>query len=215
MKRILHYLSFIALFSFLLSLSNMAYSEETESMMVTVQQGKLGSGGAAQVYQVSTGESIFIPVAGSGLQPPKPVQAPTVHQLRGEALSKAVQAKVTELQKKQDEYNNELYIVQKAPIELERQDLARQLHDLQNEQIKYNAQTNIIDTEKQKIAAQLAQQAPNVASGVHIKPILLENNELELQISSDQSQASIKTALGAWSQIPGVDPETWVKVDLK
>lgn len=214
MKRILAFLSFVSLI--LLSfLRPIACSEETESMLVTVQQGKMGAGGNAQIFEVGSGESIFIPVASSGLQPPKPVQPPTVHELRGEALSKAVQAKVTELQKKQQEYNDELYIVQKAPIELERQDIARQLHDLQNEQTKYNAQTNIINTEKQKIAAQVAQQAPAVAVGVHIKPVLLENNELELQISSDQSQTSIKTSLGAWSQIPGVDPETWVKVDLK
>jgi hypothetical protein len=213
MKKILRYLSFI--WVILLScLFTTVYSEDTESLVVTVQQGKLGAGGTAQLYQVSSGESIFISVGGNA-QPPKSVQPPTVHQLRGEALSKAVQSKVTELQKKQYEYNSELYIVQKAPIELERQDLARQLHDLQNEQTKYNAQTNIIDTEKQKIGAQIAQQAPSVAAGVQVKPVLLEHNQLELQISGDQSQIIIKTALGAWEQIPGVAPETWVKVDLK
>lgn len=199
----------------LLCIATAVTCEEGESLKVLVQQGKLGAGGSAQEYQIKNGETFFIPVAGSVAQPPSPVQPPTAQDVRAEQLARAIKEKTTELQKKKYELDTELYLVHRAPLEIERQDLDRQLFLLEQEQGKFNAQKTITDTQQKRIGAMQAAQAPSTVTGVNIRPVLLENNEVQLQVNVDQTQTSIKTTLDTWAQIPGVQPETWVKVNLQ
>ena len=199
----------------LLCIATVATCEDGESLNVSVQQGKLGAGGSAQEYRVMNGETFFIPVGDAGVQPPGPVQPPTAQDLRAEQLAKQIQAKITQLQKKKNELDNELYIVHRAPLELDRQELERQLTLLEQEQEQFDAQKTINETQQKRIGVAQASAAPRSVQGVTVKPILLENNEVQLQVNSNQNQMSIKTTLGTWAQIPGVQPETWVRVNLQ
>lgn len=198
----------------LLILSTVSVAEDNESLRISVQQGQLGAGGVAQEYQVMNGESFFISVSGSASQPPASVQPPTVQDIRAEQLAQQIQEKVTQLQKKTYDLNSELYIVQRAPLELERQELERQLITLQQQQTQFDAQKTMNAIQQKRIGAIQATAAPTVASGVTVKPVLMDNQEVQLQVSGGDNQATLKTKLGTWTQLPGVQPETWVQVNV-
>lgn len=201
----------------LLGISTVAMCQESdlmEPLVITVQQGKLGAGGSSQAYPVTSGESFFIPIAGV-TQPPAGVKPPNPEDLRSAQLAEQINNKVTQLQDKKREYDTELYIVHKAPLELERQDLERQLHLLEQEQEKLDAQKTITRVQQKRVGALQANQAPASVSGISVKAVLLDNNEVQLQFSSQQAQNVTKTILGSWTQIPGVQPETWVKVNRR
>lgn len=194
-------------------LSALVISEESEPLVVLVQQGKVGAGGSMQQYLINSGESFFVSV--SGAQPPAGVQPPSPQDLRAAQLAKEINAKLVQLQNKTREYDTELYTVHRAPIELERQDLQRQLMALQNEQEKMDAQKTIREVEQKKIGAYQAKLAPTAVSGITVRATLMENDQVELQFNSHEAQSTSKTALDAWIQIPGVTPETWLKVKRK
>lgn len=211
MKQITYFLSII----FLNCLSILAICQEGESIVVSVRQGKLGAGGTTQEYRVKNGESFFIAVGEVNTRPPAPVQPPNAEDLRSAQLAEEINNKVTQLQNKQREYDTELYIVQKPPIELERQDLERQLHLLEQEQEKLDAQKTMTKVQQKRIGALQAQQQPNNVPGVTVNATLAENNAVQLQFTLPQGQSSAQTTLGVWTQIPGVLPDTWVKVQLQ
>jgi hypothetical protein len=189
--------------------------EGGDPLVVSVRQGKLGAGGTTQEYRVMSGESFFIAVGEINTRPPAPVQPPNAQDLRSAQLAEQINNKVTQLQNKQREYDTELYIVQRPPIELERQAIERDLHLLEQEQEKLDAQKTLTAVQQKRIGALQAQQEPNNVPGVTVKATLMENNSVQLQFTLPKGQSSAQTSLGVWTQIPGVLPDTWVRVKLK
>lgn len=195
------------------------FGEDTEvvlePLMITVQQGQLGAGGTSQAYPVTSGEAFFIPIGAMGVRPPAGVQPPNAEDLRSAQLAEQINFKITQLQNKKREYDTELYIVHKAPIELERQELEKQLFLLEQQQEQLDSEKTLTAVQQKRIGSLEAKQAPTTVSGVTVKAVLLDNNEVQLQFSSPQAQSVAKTTLGNWTQIPGVQPETWVKVNRR
>ncbi len=210
MKRsiLMRFLLWVTVFFALSGITGVATGEETGlSIIVQVK------GGAPQQYNVANGESFFIPTSQAANQPPVPKQPDALDQKTGQ-LSKAIAAKVIEIQNKQKDIDGEVYITTKPTLIIEKQNLEQQLSDLQVELDRLNSEKTIRELKEKKQEADQAAQKPNVVSGIQVTPTLQEG-KVQFAIKSQNIQSTVSVPMGTWVPIAGIQPEIWIKVEAK
>lgn len=190
-------------------------------LVVTIQQGKQVNN--RQSFQVNSGEAVFIPIGRANLNVPtvpKPSPQELAYQNDRGNLSQQISNKIEDLQAKQAAYDNETYLVYKAPLELDRQRLISELRDLEGQRGKIEGRKIFADAQKTKAEALMPEPPSSVPQGMYVKPTIKEGGEgVSLNVRTQginptgkgEINSTIDIPFGQWLQIPNQD--VWLKVD--
>ncbi len=193
----------------------------TSAISLSVQYGKPGQGGSAQVFNINNGDTTFLPLGQANVdQPPaltpQEVQQQNAYKAQLGKISTDIANKVSQIQAKQKQIDQELYIVQRAPLENEKRQLNLDLYSL--EQRRNQIQSEHTAKEAQKPTVAKPNLPPTETKGITIKPEV-NNNKVIISVSGqgeDATQTNIQTNLDEWVQVYGSESgssqEIWVKV---
>lgn len=183
-------------------------SAATQKIVVTVQI----KGAAPHEYHIANGESFFVSTSSNpqdALPKAKPLDVLDQQRAR---LAKDVQAKVSESQDKQKQIDNEIYPAYRPPLVIEKQRLDQQLVELQAEQAKLDSEKTIRELQEKKKEYAISTIPASKVMGVNIKASL-NGDKADVNVKAGDSENTISVLLGKWTQVVGMQPEVWVKVD--
>lgn len=192
-------------------------------VFLSVLKGNPQSGGGnLQQYQINNGESVFVEIE----QPPaqfakaQEKQALTYDAQLGQ-ISDQIAQKVSAIQAKEQEYANEIYPSQKAPIELERQDLEKELRVLEQNRTQLEASHQGQQSQQKIESATQPPPKPLVAGGLKVQ-VSIKDDKLNFVVTPsglkgpNAQQTSYQSAYGSWVQVfddKDEKKQVWVKAD--
>lgn len=192
-------------------------SAESQNLILYVSNGKPDQGGTVHEFRLKNGSTAFIQLSQTDLSPkqtPQEAQEATAYKLQVAKISTEVAQKISNIQAKQKEIDNEVYIVHRAPLENEKRQLEQDLEVLQERRNQIQSQHTAKEALKPPPAPS---KAPSIAQGLTIAPTVSGNTvNLSVSTQGDQPvQASIDAPLNNWVQVYGTQSgqEVWVKVE--
>jgi len=188
-----------------------------QSLVLSIQYGK---GGSIQEYNINSGETIFVPT-GTPANPnvqamnPQEVKETEAYQQQLSQVSDQIAGKITQIQKKQFQIDNEPYLVYRSPEGIEKQALERDLRDLEQRRDQLNSQRTA--KEALKPVQPAPPPPPAVAAGITVTPTIESNTViLRLQSQDKKRSSTVKAPLNEWVIIfageKGKGLDIWAKV---
>lgn len=193
-------------------------------IIMSVLKGNPSKGsGDLQQYKMNTGESIFVEVA----QPPEQIEEAKkkenlVYEAKVGQVSSQISQKVSAIQDKEQEYASEIYPASRPPIELERQDLEKELRILDNQRTQIEAEQRAKEAQKKIQDANRPPPQPILRAGLKVQAIIDNNDKLSFVVvpsglkGANAQKATLQTTFGSWVKILDAKDEAsqiWVKAE--
>ncbi len=189
---------------------------KAQPILLSIQYGK---GGQVQEYPISSGEAVFVP-AGEPNNPsinvnPQEAKESDAYRQQMGVLSEQIAQKISLIQKKQQDVNNEVYPVYKTPLQIEVNNLQNDLTVLQARKEQLSAQRTAKEASKPTVPPT---PPTKVASGFTVTPIIASGKaKITVQTQGkNQTQTTIEAAPDVWVQIfsaeKGQSQDIWAKV---
>lgn len=190
--------------------------QNSQPIVLSIQYGK---GGGVQEYPINSGESVFIPASEPNnptinANPQETKESDAYRQQVGQ-ISDQIAKKISAIQKKQQEVNNEVYPVYKTPLQIEVYNLQSDLQTLQARREQISSQR----TSKEAAKPTVPPTPPTtVASGFTVKPLVMAGKvRIVVQTQGKNPiQTTIETGFDNWVQIfaaeKGQSQDIWAKV---
>lgn len=204
---------------------NQVYPENSE-ILVTVLKGNPDKGGGeSQEYQIRDGEIIFV----SAQQSQTAVSPVTNEELAYEAQMKTVSTeianKINDIEAKQQEYNNEVFLAFQAPIDLERQAMQAELQNLQAQRDKIESEQRAkqaIKNIQKATTPPPSPQKPLLASGLNVQTSI-DGDTVVFSIrpkglkGDNATKTILEAPFGQWVKVLGSEDtngsEVWIKAE--
>lgn len=194
-------------------------AEAPQPLLLSIQYGK---GGSIQEYPITSGQSVFVPStqAANPTQNVNPQEVKETDAYRQQlgVISDQIAQKITAIQKKQAELDSEVYMVYKAPLNIELMALQSDLVVLQ---AKRDQITSTRTAKESLKPSQPLPPPPVVATGLNVTPTIQEGKVIiavETQ-GKNKIQTSIKAGPDQWVQIfsaeKGQSQDIWAKVSSR
>lgn len=185
-------------------------------IILSIQYGK---GGGVQEYPINSGESIFVPASEPNnptinANPQEAKESDAYRQQVGQ-ISDQIAKKISAIQKKQQDLNNEVYPVYKTPLQIEVYNLQSDLQTLQSRRDQISSQR----TSKESAKPTIPPTPPTtVASGFTVKPVVAGARVSIIVQTQGKNpiQTTIESGFDNWVQIfaaeKGQSQDIWAKV---